>query len=128
MEWCVWLATMASHQMVRTQMPVSLELRQQYLADLRKKEPKTRTKIPYKGKVDYMGVHEIDLKYLIYNRHNGRLEIEMATWQAEEGIEDTPYTERVHKQIDDFLWETNPQRNKRTYDDLEEKGQLQPGI
>lgn len=109
-------------------MPVSLELRVKYLEDLRKKEPKTKIKVPYKGKVEYMGVYDIDLKYLIYNRHNGRLEIEMATWQTEEGVENAPYTDKIHKQIDDFLWETNPQRNKRTQVDLDEKGQLTPGI
>ncbi len=85
-------------------------------------------KIRYKGTTDYLGVYEIDLQYLIYNRHNGRLEIEMATWEAEDGIAQAPYTDKIHETIEQFIWETNPQRNKQTSDDIREKGQLVPGI
>lgn len=108
-------------------MPVSTEIRKNYLTGLIKKAPKTMMKVPYKGKTAYMGVWEVDRKYLIYNRHNGRLETEMATWEAEDGVVDAPYDDALHAKIENFLWNTNQQRNKHTLEDIRVKAQLVPG-
>ena len=85
-------------------------------------------KLYYKGVSAIHGVHRIDLDFLVYNRHNGRLESEMLTWQQEHAVGDNEYDEDLHKQIEKFLWDINRGRNKRTCNDLERKGQQRPGI
>ncbi|MER9852523.1 MULTISPECIES: hypothetical protein [unclassified Mesorhizobium] len=85
-------------------------------------------KVFYKGKPERFDVFQIDLDLLIYNRHNGRIESEMLTWQFEHDIGHTDYNAEIHKLIDKFLWETNVERNKHTLKNLKEKQQQRPGI
>lgn len=85
-------------------------------------------KLYYFGETRSMSVYRIDLDYLIYNRHNGRLEVEMLTWEQEKAAAPDEYTDELHELIDTFLWESNSGRNKNTLLDLEKKGQQRPGI
>jgi hypothetical protein len=85
-------------------------------------------KVFYKGSPERLDVFQIPLDLLIYNRHNGRIESEMLTWQFEHDIGHTDYDDDIHKLIDNFLWETNVERNRHTLKDLKEKQQQRPGI
>src|SRR3954452_18996996 len=85
-------------------------------------------KIFYKGSPERFDVFQIPLDLLIYNRHNGRIESEMLTWQFEHDVGHTEYNDTIHKLIDKCLWETNVERNKHTLKDLKEKQQQRPGI
>ena len=91
-------------------------------------KPVSQNKLFYKGSSRVYPVHVIDLDLLVYNRHNGRLETEMLTWQHEHSVGDEEYDEEFHNQIESFLWNTNTSRNRRTLRDLEHKGQQRPGI
>lgn len=82
----------------------------------------------YKGEPRNFDVHEIDLDYLVFNRHNGRFESEMQTWQREQDIGEREYTPEIHEKIKDILWNSNRSRNKHTLQDLKVKHQLRPGI
>ena len=75
-----------------------------------------------------MGVYEIEMDYLIFNQHNGRLESVMQTWRAETGTSDGDYDDELHKKIIGFLWQTNVSRNKRTLENIKDIGQQNPGI
>lgn len=105
------------------------ETRQKHLTSIREKgEPRGREKLFYKGETQDFEVYRIDLDYLIYNRHNGRIEAEMLTWEQENSISYDEYTDELDKKIDEFLWESNLTRNKSTLKDLEKKGQQKSGI
>jgi hypothetical protein len=85
-------------------------------------------KLFYKGTTQAFNVYQIDLDWLVYNRHNGRIESEMLTWEFDHDIGDQDYTEEVHDRIDRFLWDTNVERNRHTLRDIETKQQQRPGI
>ncbi len=82
----------------------------------------------YKGQPKTFDVFEIDLDFLVFNRHNGRFESEMQTWQREQDIGEREYTDEIHEKIKSILWESNRARNKHTLQDLKTKHQLRPGI
>jgi hypothetical protein len=109
-------------------MAMSREARVEYFEALRKKEPEQTKRIYYKNESQILPVCKIDVRYIQFNRHNGRLETEMQTWKADTGGADDVYTDEIHNLIQDFLWKTNIQKNKRTKLDIERKGQLNPGI
>ena len=87
-----------------------------------------KTKLFYKGHPETFDVYQVDLDHLVFNRHNGRIESEMLTWQLEHDLGEKEYTEEVHRRIADFLWKTNIERNKHTLEDLRVKQQQRPGI
>ena len=111
-------------------MVIGRDVRRQKLAELRAKSEKaiSLSKLYYKGLSSFHPVYSIDLDLLVYNRHNGRLETEMLTWQQEHAVADDEYSDELHGLIETFLWETNASRNRRTLQDLERKGQQRPGI
>src|SRR3546814_3408398 len=73
-------------------------------------------------------LYRIDLDHLIYNRHNGRIEAEMLTWEQENAAPIGTYDDELHGKIGAFLWDSNKGRNKATLADLTSKGQQKPGI
>lgn len=85
-------------------------------------------KLYYQEQNQSFDVFRIPLDLLIYNRHNGRLEVEMMTWAHEHVIPHSHYDSKLHQIIDDFLWKSNISRNRQTLADLEHKGQQRPGI
>jgi len=109
-------------------MVMSLDARLKYFKDLREGEADETKRIYYKNEAKAFDVFKIDLKYVQFNRHNGRLETEIQTWKADTGLSDDDYTEEIHELIGDFLWNTHVKRNNRTLADIDEKGQLLPGI
>ena len=106
------------------------EVRQQKLKALREDGDKadSKSKLYYKRRSSVHPVCLIDLDFLIYNRHNGRLESEMQTYRNEHCVGEDVYNEELHEQIETFLWDTNTNRNRRTQSDLVQKGQQRPGI
>ena len=111
-------------------MVLARDVRQRKLTKLRKSQEKavSKNKLYYKGASEFHPVHRINLDLLIYNRHNGRLESEMQTWQQSHAVGDHEYNDELHALIGLFLWDTNRSRNKRTLQDLKRKGQQRPGI
>lgn len=110
-------------------MIISADVRRNKLEDIRANGPKEAdSKLFYKGKNEQFGVYRIDLDYLIYNRHNGRIEAEMLTWEKEHVAPMDAYDDELHEKIDTFLWESSKSRNQHTLKDLDAKGQQRPGI
>ena len=111
-------------------MVLARNIRKEKLTQLRNNPASeiSRSKLYYKGVSTFHSVHQIDMDFLIYNRHNGRLESEMLTWQKVHAVGDDEYNSELHELIADFLWKDNTSRNKRTLEDLKIKGQQRPGI
>lgn len=110
-------------------MVASVETRTQKLAALKQTENgQVFQKLHYRGDTKPYRVFTIDLDLLIYNRHNGRLEAEMLTWEQEHQIAPEDYDDALHGLIDDFLWKSAEAKNKQTLADLIDKGQQRPGI
>lgn len=110
-------------------MVLSQDVRQQNITDLKKsKRSDQRQKLFYKNETQGFDVFRIDLDWLIYNRHNGRLEAEMLTWEQENAVAPGVYDDELHSVLDSLLWESNVSKNKQTLEDLSVKKQLKPGI
>lgn len=110
-------------------MILSTDVRKKKLTEIREAgEKQGRQKLFYRGQTQYFDVYRIDLDHLIYNRHNGRIEAEMLTWEQENSAPSGAYDDELHAKIDTLLWESNKGRNKHTFTDLGDKGQQKPGI
>src|SRR5579863_8542912 len=110
-------------------MVLSTETRIQKLSALREPEAdQVVQKLHYRGETKPHKVSTIDLDYLIYNRHNGRLEAEMLTWEQENAASPEDYDDDLHHVIDELLWKSSIPKNKQTLSDLDDKGQQRPGI
>jgi hypothetical protein len=111
-------------------MVLSTDVRNKKLTEIKNKagESQGKQKLYYMGQTQAFDVFRIDLDCLIYNRHNGRIEAEMLTWEQETAAPIGTYDDELHKKIGSFLWDSNKGRNKATLADLSDKGQQKPGI
>ena len=110
-------------------MVLPTEIRKKKLKEVSKSNgSEGRQKLFYRGENKNFNVYRIDLDYLIYNRHNGRIEAEMQTWEQENSASIEGYDEELHERIKEYLWNSSTARNKITQRDLVQKGQQRPGI
>ena len=110
-------------------MVLSTDIRKQRLTELKSGGgSQGKQKLFYMGETRYFDIFRIDLDFLIYNRHNGRIEAEMLTWEQENSAPAGAYDDELHEKIAKFLWDSNLGRNKHTLTDLGSKGQQRPGI
>lgn len=110
-------------------MVLSTDVRRNKLIDIKALgESQGKQKLYYMGETQSFDVYRIDLDHLIYNRHNGRIEAEMLTWEQENAAPIGTYDAELHEKIGSFLWDSNKGRNKATLTDLTSKGQQKPGI
>src|SRR3546814_11548158 len=110
-------------------MLLGADVRIQKLTELRvPEEGQVLQKLHYDGDTKPHKVSTINLDYLIYNRHNGRLEAEMLTWEEQNAASPEEYDEDLHHLIEELLWQSAVPRNKATLLDLKDKGQQRPGI
>ena len=99
-----------------------------YFKALLKKEPYGSMEIWYKGKTQKFPVFEIDLDYLIYNCHNGRINSLVKSDEKETGHELDPTDPKDVEKIEKFLWSSHVSNNKGTEKNIKEQGQLRYGI
>lgn len=110
-------------------MVLSIDIRKRKLSEIRGGgEGQGKQKLYYMGETQVFDVYRIDLDCLIYNRHNGRIEAEMLTWEQENSAPIGTYDDELHSKIAALLWESNKGRNKATLADLAAKGQQKAGI
>lgn len=110
-------------------MLLSVETRKRKLSELRAPEDgQVLQKLHYDGETKPHKVSTINLDYLIYNRHNGRLEAEMLTWEEQNAASPDDYDQTLHDLIENLLWQSAVQRNKDSLADIKYKGQQRPGI
>jgi len=110
-------------------MVLSTDIRKKKLSEIKaSNESQGKQKLYYMNQTQSFDVYRIDLDFLIYNRHNGRIEAEMLTWEQETSAPYDAYDDELHEKIGTFLWGSNKGRNKTTLSDLAAKGQQRPGI
>src|SRR3546814_1438122 len=85
-------------------MLLGADVRIQKLTELRvPEEGQVLQKLHYDGDTKPHKVSTINLDYLIYNRHNGRLEAEMLTWEEQNAASPEEYDEDLHHLIEELL-------------------------
>ena len=110
-------------------MVLSTDIRKVKLSEIREQAGTQGTqKLYYMNETQSFEVHRIDLDFLIYNQHNGRIEAEMLTWEQVNSASYDNYDDELHNRIGKYLWESNIGRNKATLKDLAAKGQQRAGI
>src|ERR1700679_3321935 len=102
-------------------------LRTQRLDEIRKKEPYSAMEVVYNGVRKKLPVHEIPLDVLIYNKYNGRIASMGKSYERQHRDLDATRTDDKAV-IEQFLWDSNPGRNKHTEQDLPDNKQLRYGI
>ena len=103
------------------------ETRIQKIGELLKQEPYAQKEIMWQDSLQVMGVYKIPLKYLVYNKYNGRILSRTKSLESQGG-DLNPENEHDKKVIEKLLWDSKPDRNKKTKDDIEQHGQKEIGI
>lgn len=87
------------------------------------------TGVPFrwKGQSTTQDVYRIPLDFLVYNKYNGRIAMEVLSYEKENGPLN-PEQEDDIKIIENFLYESKRDRNESTMKDLKQSGQLRYGI
>lgn len=113
-------------------MPFPAEERKKYINTIKDNPSKKVATIQLYYKDDprfKADVYELDLNYLIFNQFNDRIAVEVKTDEAmSPGGEPPEYTDALEKKIMEYLWQLNIKKNQDTQDDLELRGQLEPGV
>ncbi len=77
-------------------------------------------------------VYEIPIDILTYNLNNGRMFMEVKRLENEENknLADLKKTdpENYNNEIENIIWSTNEERNSATKRDIENFGQMEPGV
>lgn len=103
------------------------ETRISKISGIKEQTPIGEQEIMWQDKLDSMAVYKIPLEYLIYNKYNGRIlsrTKSLESQQKELNLE----TDEGKKIIEKLLWDSKPDRNKRTKEDIEKYGQKRVGI
>lgn len=87
----------------------------------------TGVELFYKGEKRKFNVYKIPLANLVYNPYNGRIGTKVKTFEVTKRTID-PENEEDIKVIEEFLWDSKPDRNKKTMRSLLKDGQLEYGI
>lgn len=90
-------------------------------------DQKYQERIRWQGQIQLMSVYNIPLRYLIYNKYNGRILSRTKSLERYGGYID-PETPEGKKKIEELLWESKKDRNETTKNDIKVKGQLKVGI
>lgn len=107
---------------------MNAELRIQKIQEIiNKNHPKSSKRITYGTETKEMNSYDIPVECLIFNQYNGRIGTFVKTHEKQYGSIDSS-TDEGEKMIVDFLWNSKKSRNKETFDDIKEKGQLEIGI
>lgn len=83
--------------------------------------------IRYDGRDRQMNVYEIPLKYLLYNKFNGRILSRSMSYE-QEYHELNPERKGDIETIENFLWDSKRDRNELTLKDIRNNGQREHGI
>lgn len=84
-------------------------------------------RLNYMGQDKIFNVYRIPLEYLVYNPYNGRIGTKVKTFEARNHTLNSENPDDVQI-IEDYLWESNTERNKKTLANLRLNGQREYGI
>jgi hypothetical protein len=103
-------------------------LRIKKLKEVNKNNPyMTGIRIRYEGETKESSAYKIPLKYLIYNKYNGRIGSLVKSFEIQNHELD-PENSGDSEIIEKFLWESKEDRNKTTMSSLVKNGQQRYGI
>jgi hypothetical protein len=89
--------------------------------------PEYQEKIQWRGEMKLMGVYEIPLEYLNYNKYNGRILSRTRSLETQ-GREIDAETSEGKALLEKLLWDSKADRNRKTMEDLQRYGQKRVGI
>jgi len=92
-----------------------------------KKEPFGRQEIPWKDKLESMETFKIPLRYLIYNKYNGRILSRTKSLERQKYRIDVE-SEEGCEQIENLLWNSKTTANDKTFKSIKKFGQQKVGI
>ena len=87
----------------------------------------TGVKLFYKGQERKFNVYQIPLEYLVYNPYNGRIGTKVKTFEVTSHKLNPENINDIYI-IEEFLWESKPDRNRKTLKSLLKIGQQEYGI
>jgi len=105
------------------------ELRIKKLGEIKEQEKPYMTgiRIRYQGEIRPFDAYKMPLKYLIYNKYNGRLGTLVKSYEKQRHTLNAENPQDA-KLIEKFLWESKEPRNQTTMKSLVQDGQKQWGI
>ena len=103
------------------------EARIQKIKEIENWEHISTKKVKWKDDSVYMNVYKVPLEYLVYNKYNGRIKSRVKSLERF-GKEIDISTDEGKKKIETLLWDSKPDRNKKTKQDIIDNGQLKVGI
>ncbi|PGX01048.1 MULTISPECIES: hypothetical protein [unclassified Bacillus (in: firmicutes)] len=114
--------------MVTKTKALSEDLRIEKLNEIKKSEPiMTGVKLFYKGQERKFDVYQIPLECLVYNPYNGRIGTKVKTFEVT-SHKLNPENQNDISIIEQFLWDSKHDRNKKTLKSLLKIGQQEYGI
>ena len=106
------------------------EIRTQEIQDIIKrneKNPFGKQELPWEDDLKTMKVYKIPLHLLVYNKYNGRILSRTKSLEKQKHNIDAE-TDEGRKCIETLLWDSKPDRNKKTQESLAKYGQEKVGI
>jgi hypothetical protein len=103
------------------------ETRIQKISNILQQETKIYKEIMWEDQLKELPVYKIPLEYLIYNKYNGRILSRTKSLEAQ-GKDLNPENIDDKKTLEKLLWDSKPDRNKKTLSDLYLHGQKEIGI
>jgi hypothetical protein len=105
------------------------DMRKKKLDEIKNNEDAYMTgiRIRYKGENLPFNAYKIPLKFLVYNKYNGRIGSLVKSYEKQNPPL-KPEDPEGAKKIESFLWDSKPQRNETTMKSLVRDGQKQWGI
>jgi hypothetical protein len=97
------------------------------IKDIKSRDPEGIEKIVWEDSLQSMNVYNIPLEYLVYNKYNGRILTRTKSLEAQ-GVKINAEAEDGKRLIQKLLWDSKPERNKTTLEDLDKFGQKKVGI
>lgn len=98
----------------------------QAIIDRDKENPFGKQEIPWEDKLESMNVYKIPLEYLVYNKYNGRILSRTQSLENQKYKIDAETNEGMSL-IEQLLWDSKPDRNKKTLESIK-NGQEKVGI
>lgn len=87
----------------------------------------TGVRLPYKGSEKEFSVYKIPLEFLVYNPYNGRIGTKVKTFEVKSHKLNPEKYEDI-KIIEKYLWDSKPDRNRKTMESLIKYKQQEYGI
>jgi len=99
----------------------------QEIVERDKKDPFGKIEIPWQDELETMEVYKIPLDLLVYNKYNGRILSRTKSLEKQNQQLDVE-SDAGKLAIEKLLWDSKPDRNKKTQKNISDYGQQKVGI